>query len=290
MMTAELLPSQLAAIDWLGSGKRARQALESDGPAVFEAAWRRIDGEHRDRGLATASELLEAGVELVTIFDEDYPARLRDLPSPPPFLFARGRRELLAKPGVGVCGSRNASERGLAAAGICADRAVGKELSVISGYARGVDTEAHLAALEAGGETVIVLPEGIAGFRVKRALENRFSWDRVLVLSQFAPRQVWSAGNAMTRNGTIVGLASAVLVVEAGATGGTLNAGRAGLAIRRRVAAAGFGDEVSPGSAALASEGAVVVRSVSEFERFLDSEAGEDLVGQAALFRSAEFS
>ncbi|MBI4897077.1 MAG: DNA-processing protein DprA [Actinobacteria bacterium] len=275
------LPSQLATIDWLGSGVRARKALEADGPSVFRAAWDRIDTSERREDTEFADMLTADGISLVTIFDREYPASLRDLGAPPPYLFTRGNREMLDTPGLGVCGSRDASVRGLTATKACAQRAVDAGRSVISGYARGVDTEGHCGALAAGGGTVIVLPEGISGFRIKRSLSEVFDWGRVLVVSQFAPRQKWSAGNAMARNGTIVALSDAVLVVEARERGGTLNAGRQGLAIGRRVAAIGLSDDTPPGNRSLIAEGAKLVETPAQFEDFL---AVEDKTGPPTMF------
>ena len=102
---------------------------------------------------------------------------------------------------------------------------------VVSGYAKGVDTEAHLSALTAGGSTVAVLAEGIADFRLKQSYGGLpdGALNRLLVISQFPPRQRWTAGAAMTRNQVIVGLGDAVVVVEAGAGGGTLRAGETAL-------------------------------------------------------------
>ncbi len=269
MIDIETLPSKLATIDRLGSGKRVRRVLETDGPAVFDASWERIDERERQAGVALAADLHHEDVELVTILDDDYPVALRDLESPPPFLFVRGNRRLLDTPGLGVCGSRTASARGLTAVKACAERAVQNGRVIVSGYARGVDTEAHIGALAAGGETVIVLPEGIAGFRVKRSVLDVFDWDRVLVVSQFAPRQPWSVGSAMARNGTIVALSDGVLAVEAGDRGGTLNAGRQGLAVGRNVATLDFSGSADSGSSILNDAGAVAIGTPADFERFL---------------------
>lgn len=91
----------------------------------------------------------------------------------------------------------------------------------------------------------------------------------------------------MARNGTIVALADSVLVVEAGDRGGTLNAGRQGLAIGRRVAAINFSEATPGGSTILISEGAEAVHTPAEFERFIDGRQtnGRPLaVKQASMF------
>jgi DNA processing protein len=153
-----------------------------------------------------------------------------------------GALELLAAPAAGICGSRKATAVGLGAA-----RASGQEISahgltVVSGYAKGVDTEAHLGALEYGGTTVLVLAEGIGHFRVKRDVSGEFDLDRTLVVSQFHPEQPWAAHAAMTRNHLIFGLGMALIVIEAGERGGTLAAGQEALKRGRPVLVVDFGE------------------------------------------------
>ena len=70
-----------------------------------------------------------------------------------------------------------------------------------------------------------MLPEGIESFRIKKEFKDIWDWDRILVLSEFMPDDKWTASRAMLRNNTIIGLSDIVVVVEAGETGGSLDAG-----------------------------------------------------------------
>jgi DNA processing protein len=141
----------------------------------------------------------------------------------------RGNRALLERSAVGVVGSREASPHGLRAAEDCADQLAAADVVVTSGYAAGVDTNAHRAALQRECTTIIVLAEGITHFRVKPELERLWSWDRACVISEFAADAPWSAGNAVRRNKTIVGLSRAMIVAESRATGGSMATGRIAL-------------------------------------------------------------
>lgn len=143
----------------------------------------------------------------------------------PTVLSCIGNLGLLDKLKVGFCGSRNASEKGLWIAGDCASQLAERDICIMSGYARGVDMAAHKAALRRGGSTIIVLPEGIDAFHVKEEIRDEWDWDRVLVVSEFMPHDNWMASRAMQRNNTIIALSDAVFVVEAGDTGGSLDAG-----------------------------------------------------------------
>ena len=133
-----------------------------------------------------------------------------------PILFIKGNRRLLASNGVAIVGSRNVSDKGICIAGKIAAELANEALNVVSGYAKGVDSKAHLSALAAEGTTTIVLPYGINELRQKRALKE-FDWQReVLAVSQFSPDVKWLARNAMVRNNLICTLSKAVVVIESG--------------------------------------------------------------------------
>ncbi len=91
----------------------------------------------------------------------------------------------------------------------------------------------HEAALSGGGRTIIVLPEGIDHFRVKKSIASVWDWERILVISQFPRKAIWRADRAMERNKIIVALSQAVIVLEAREKGGTLNAGFAALGLKK---------------------------------------------------------
>lgn len=169
-------------------------------------------------------------VEAIEVSSDDarYPKRLTRLygSKAPDTLHCMGNLELLNKDGVGFCGSRKSSERGLATAADCASQAAESDIVVVSGNAAGVDEVAHYEALRAGGSTILVLPEGLSNFRVRKNLRDVWDWGRVLVVSQFKADTVWRAYQAMARNKTIIGLSRAMIVIEAGEKGGTLAAGR----------------------------------------------------------------
>ncbi|MBA43233.1 MAG: hypothetical protein CMF62_04380 [Magnetococcales bacterium] len=137
----------------------------------------------------------------------------------------RGNLNLLDRAGLGFCGSRKATELGLEMATDFANFAVENDITVISGNASGVDFATHHAALASGGSTIMVLPEGMNHFTIKKGLKEVWDWERVLVISQFNDNAPWRAYQAMERNKLIITLSSTVIVIEAGEKGGTFNAG-----------------------------------------------------------------
>ncbi|WP_244601791.1 DNA-processing protein DprA [Mycobacterium pseudokansasii] len=188
----------------------------------------------------------------------------------PAALFIKGPRQLLEQRAIGMCGSRHASSEGLRAAHACSDAVARRGYSVVSGYAKGVDLVAHSAALASGGTTVIVLAEGINNFRIRRGEFTKL-WDpdRAVVVSQFAPDQKWFASGAMARNTVIAGFSQALVVVEAGETGGTLAAGQYALERGQTVLALQLFD-AAPGNKLLIAHGAKVIRSRHHLEIALD--------------------
>jgi len=182
------------------------------------------------------------------ISDPRYPKSLREVlgKSAPPVLSYIGNPGLLNGFGVGFCGSRNASVKGLNVASMTARDLARAGAIVVSGYARGVDLEAHVASLEAGGRTILVLAEGIMNFRRTKLESNlgiNINYEKVLVISEFLPYDKWSVSRAMQRNKTIIALSKALIVIEASKTGGTIEAGKAALKLGVPVFAALYGQD-----------------------------------------------
>ena len=112
--------------------------------------------------------------------------------------------------------NRNVSDKGIRIARKLAGDLAGEGINVVSGYAKGVDSEAHLGALEAERTTTLVLPNGINQLRQKNTFK-KFNWDQnVLAVSQFDPDTKWLARNAMARNKLVCALSKAVVVIESG--------------------------------------------------------------------------
>ncbi len=174
------------------------------------------------------SDLKDENVNIISKWDEEYPRKvLRYAGSnSPPLLYYMGNVELLGKSSVGFCGSRRASKRGLEVAQDCSAQLSKKGVSIVSGYAQGVDIITHRTALEGGGTIIVVLAEGILNFRVKKTLKELWTWEKALVISQFHPDRRWSVGNAMTRNKTLCSLSDAMVLIESGLSGGSMDAGK----------------------------------------------------------------
>lgn len=208
------------ATDALRDPSNLRGALTDEQLSRFVASAEMVDD--------IAQKLRSSGIACLVIGSDGYPRRLTKAlgDKAPPLLTCLGNLALLNARGVGFCGSRKASDRGLAVATDCGEQLSRSGLNIVSGYATGVDMATHSAALRSGGTTTIVLPEGILGFRVKREIKDIWDWNRVAVVGEFVPNARWSVTNAMQRNRTICSLSDAMILIEAGATGGSIEAGK----------------------------------------------------------------
>jgi DNA processing protein len=174
-------------------------------------------------GARALEETERLGARALLAIDPEYPALLREIPEPPPVLFALGSLALLERPAVAIVGSRDHSPYGAEVARELAWSAASAGLAVVSGMARGLDAVAHTAALDAGGGTIGVLGNGLD---VIYPTANRELYQRVaasgLLLTEFPPGERPNAGSFPRRNRLISGLARVTVVVEAAEGSGAL--------------------------------------------------------------------
>jgi DNA processing protein len=238
--------------------------------AVIE---RRIKMPEHARQAATVpfqdrvQQLSEAEIRLVFKQGKEYPGTLAALPDAPDSLFVRG--DLSAQPRVGIVGSRAATSYGLRIS-----LAIGVALSaagylVVSGLAKGIDTQAHRGALDASSTpTWAVLGCGIDRWypRANARLGEEILEKGGAILSEYPPGTPPSAWRFPPRNRIISGLSRAVVVVEATVKGGALITARHALEHAVDVLAVpGDIDRLtSEGCNLLIADGAVPVTSVDD--------------------------
>lgn len=179
--------------------------------------------------------LLDNNVKFISILDDTYPIELKRGLSVriPPILTYRGSLDLLLMKKIAFSGSRKVSEKGMNITRDIIEQLSDSDICVVSGYAAGVDFIAHSYTLKNKGYTIIVLPEGINSFRIRKELISDWNWNRTLVISEFLPNAKWTAGRAMQRNKTLIGLSDISIVIEAGVKGGSFDAGMATLEQRK---------------------------------------------------------
>lgn len=163
-----------------------------------------------------AAEVAEA--RMTTVLDDDYPLNLRFIHNLPPFLFYRGiLNEDADAQSVAVVGTRDPSEEGVETAWKIANELSREDITITSGLARGIDTTAHNAALDAGGRTISVFGTGITKVSPvgNRELAERIVREGGLLVSQFFPTASGSQSSFGKRNEVTSGISQATVVVEA---------------------------------------------------------------------------
>jgi len=163
------------------------------------------------------------GVRLITVLDEDYPENLKLIFNRPPFIWVRGELEPRNLRAIAVVGTRQATEEGRAAAARLARGLAQARVIVLSGLARGIDTAAQAATIEAGGRTVAVMGTGILA--PVYPAENGELAERIVgtggaIVSQFWPQAPPRKANFPRRNVVMSGMSAGTVVVEAAATSG----------------------------------------------------------------------
>jgi DNA processing protein len=165
-----------------------------------------------------------AGGRIITALEAGYPHALATVDPRPPVLFVAGDEESLSAPCVAVVGTRRASGYGRSCAAEIADELGRAGVTVVSGLAMGIDGEAHIAAIQAGGRTVAVLPSPLD--RVypprHRELARRMVASGGALVSELAPGHAPGRPDFARRNRIIAGLARAVVVIEAPDRSGAL--------------------------------------------------------------------
>jgi DNA processing protein len=160
---------------------------------------------------------------ILTIADAGYPAHLRQIHDPPTVLYVRGELLDRDRTAIAIVGTRKPSHYGTSCAKKLSYQLAYAGVTVVSGLARGVDTDAHLAALAAQGRTVAVIGSGLdALYPPENAELAAKIAEAGAVLSEFPMATQADRQTFPMRNRIVSGLSMGVLVVEAGVRSGAL--------------------------------------------------------------------
>lgn len=163
------------------------------------------------------------GARLLVLTDPDYPAHLRRIPQPPPFLYLRGTLEAADEVAIAIVGSRRPTHYGEGITERLAADLAPRGVTIVSGMARGIDTAAHRGALAASGRTIAVLGCGVDVVYPK---ENGGMMREIIgkgaVVSEFPMGTPPNKDHFPHRNRTISGLSLGTCVVEATDRSGSL--------------------------------------------------------------------
>ena len=218
--------------------KRANQLLEHFGSA--EAIWQAEPAEIRKIASDKIGELIitsrdedqlnewiieleEKQIDFYSYWHPRYPKMLKEIYNPPLGIYVRGELPDDDIDTVAIIGARKCSRYGATVAHDIAKDLGKANIVVVSGMARGIDSEGHRGILDGGGKTIAVLGCGVD---ICYPSENRQLMERIIengcIVSEYPPGMPAVPGNFPARNRIIAGLSKMVVVVEAGKKSGTL--------------------------------------------------------------------
>jgi len=220
------------------------------------------------------------GYRIVTYCDLDYPALLREIPDPPPYLYVYGRITGTDR-NISIVGSRNATDYGIQTTLRLSRDIATHGITIVSGMARGIDTAAHRGALSCQGNTIAVLGSGLE--RIYPA-ENRDLFHQIAqqgaVISEFPLHAEPDAHHFPMRNRIISGMSLGTVIVEASLRSGSLITARLAAEQNRDVFAVpgSIRSFKSTGTHTLIKQGAKLVEQardvVEEFPQLLEDGPG----------------
>ena len=168
--------------------------------------------------------LEKLNIKTTTYKDRDFPRALKDLDGIPVVLYYKGLLKFLNKKSVAIVGTRKMTSYGAKVSRIFSGRLGKLGITIISGLARGIDTESHKACLAVGGMTVAVLGHGLDQIYPP---ENKYLAGEIVkrsgaLISEFPPGYPILPENFVIRNRIVSGLSSCVLIIEGAEKSGTL--------------------------------------------------------------------
>jgi len=214
-----------------------------------------------------AERLHKEKVKVLLIDDDEYPKLLREIYDAPPVLYVKGNITESDDMSIAIVGSRNATSYGKLMSEKFSYELSKHGFTIISGMARGIDSQAHKGAIKAGGRTIAVLGCGV---NIAYPEENKKLMEEIIskgaVVSEYPLDYLPVAGNFPARNRIISGLSLGVLVVEAGVKSGSLITAKFALEQGRDVFAVPgiITSAYSQGTNGLIKQGAKLVASVSD--------------------------
>jgi DNA processing protein len=258
-----------------GSLEEAWRAGEADlvsaglGPQKIQSVnWKR-PSIHPDRGI---EKLLRDNIWILTDDDPLFPLPLKEIPSPPFFLYGKGDVRKLSTKSVmlGVVGTRRPTPYGIEATEILVRELVEAGIIIVSGLAWGIDAKAHETTLEENGTTIAVLGSGLDQASIfppeNKGLAKRVVEKGGVMISEYAPETPATKDHFPARNRIIAGLSQGVVVVEAREKSGALITARLALEQNREVFAlpGSIFSSTSRGPNQLIQQGAKLVQSAQD--------------------------
>ncbi len=227
--------------------------------------------------------LQENGISFVSMEQQGYPNKLRTIANPPYSVYYKGKLPREDVISIAIVGARGRTAYGCEFAQLLAETLGNNGIQVISGLARGIDSDSHKGVLKVGGDTYAVLGNGVS---ICYPEENQYLYNEIIekggIISEYTPNTKPNAKLFPARNRLISGLSDCVVVVEAGLKSGSLIT--ADYAIEQGkdvyVLPGRTTDRLSSGCNQLIKQGAGIILNIEDFVEELKLLFGKNVVMQ----------
>lgn len=163
-------------------------------------------------------------IKIIPFYSKEYPKKLKIMPDAPLTLFAKGNIKLLKNRKIAIVGSRESSEEAKQWAFKISENLVEKNLTIVSGGAKGIDYSAHKGTLEKKGNTICVIGSGFFNLYPK---EHKKLFEEIekkgLMLSEHPPNYEGSRISLLRRNRIISGMSDGLILVTSSSEGGSIS-------------------------------------------------------------------
>ena len=180
--------------------------------------------ENRENVKREIDFMQKENIKILTIEDKAYPQILKTIYDYPVSIYIKGNEKILNMPAIGIVGCRESTSYGKKVAQYFAYHLSKRNISIISGLAKGIDSQSHIGAIKAKGITIGVIGNGLDMVYPK---ENQYLYDKIIeengaIISEYPIGTKPEKMNFPARNRIISGMSKGILVIEAKKKSGTL--------------------------------------------------------------------
>ena len=200
--------------------------------------------------------------------DEKFPQKLKEIPNPPKILYYEGNIKLLETPIISIIGSRKCTKCGQAITRKFAKELEYQGITIASGMAIGIDSEAHLETLKQGGKTIAVLGNGLLNIYPE---QNKNLYKEIinkggLVITEYPNTKKAESKTFLERNRIVSGISIGILIIEAMKRSGTSVTARYAIAQGKKVFAIPheINNKNGKGTNELIRKGAILITKTKE--------------------------
>lgn len=210
----------------------------------------------------------ENNIELINIYDKDYPEKLKNIYDKPISLYIKGNKELLNSFSLAIIGCRDNSNYGEFIAKIISSNLAKKDIVTVSGLAKGIDSIAHKATVKENKKTIAVIGSGLDNIYPKENinLAEEIIKNKGIIISEYCIGEKPEKMHFPARNRIISGISDGVIVIEAKKKSGTMITVDFALEQGKNVFAipGNITSQNSEGTNELIKQGAIVVTNIND--------------------------